>query len=239
MSASRERARRRAQQAVPVVLFGASNARLNGTYEPIDEIINEWPVYSLRGDRDVWMILVGDEWVIQLTPHKGSPSHALVRMTCLPHCWPELRTDGANGITEYSEVLGILVKSSKRSHIGIVTEAEAAGQRASQMFKLEEHDSSIRSVGSNSSNGGTAAHGSGQGHHEQESGESDPTALAMAELEFEERLSLEGARDDRDSESGRHSTGRKPSLAQLHHRNGPDDNGHEPCEPSAPFTLTY
>lgn len=136
--AAMERARRRQQQAVPIVLRGASNSRLCGTYEPVDEICSEWPVYSLRGDRDIWMVLVGDEWLVQYTKDKGVANKALVRMSCVPHCWPELRADGVNGISEYHEVLGIYVPVNSKSKICIVTEAEAGGLRASKLFKLAE-----------------------------------------------------------------------------------------------------
>lgn len=136
--AAMERARRRQQQAVPIVLHGATNQRLNGTYEPVDEIHNEWPVYSLRGDRDLWMVLVGDEWLVQFTKDKGSEKKALIRMSCVPHCWPELRADGTNGIIEYHELLGIHVPVSAKPRIVVVTEAEAGGLRASKMFKLAE-----------------------------------------------------------------------------------------------------
>lgn len=144
--AGMERARRRQQQAVPIVLHGACNQRLDGTYEPVDEIHNEWPVYSLRGDRELWMVLVGDEWLVQFTKDKGNDKRALLRMSCVPHCWPELRADGTNGITEYHELLGIYVPVAARSRLVIVTEAEAGGSRASRMFKLAATDSSLNEV---------------------------------------------------------------------------------------------
>lgn len=143
---SMERARRRQQQAVPIVLYGAAAQRLNGTYEPVDEIHQEWPVYSLRGDRDLWMVLVGDEWLVQFTKDKGNDKKALVRMSCSPHCWPELRADGVNGIAEYHELMGIYVPVTAKSRICIVTEAEAGGMRASNMFKLAESEDGVAST---------------------------------------------------------------------------------------------
>ncbi len=125
---------------MPIVLFGAQNSEVKGTYEPVDEIHEGWPVYSLRGNRDVWMVLVGDEWLIQRTKDKGQAPKALVRMSCVPHCWPELRTDGTNGIVEYNELMGIFTPLilQRKSQIIIITEAEASGSRASEMFKLAE-----------------------------------------------------------------------------------------------------
>lgn len=140
-----ERARRRQQQAVPIVLQGAVNPRINGTYEPVDEIHSEWPVYSLRGDRDLWMVLVGDEWLVQFTKDKGNEKKALLRMSCVPHCWPELRADGMNGISEYHELLGIYVPVAGKARLTIVTEAEAGGSRASDMFKLAEAEGATHS----------------------------------------------------------------------------------------------
>ena len=86
------------------------------------------------------MLLIGDEWIIQSTKDKGDPTRALVRMSCASHCFPELRTDGNNGIIQYNEFMGrftpVLLKN--RSHIGIVTETELGGVRASEMFKIAE-----------------------------------------------------------------------------------------------------
>lgn len=106
----------------------------------MDEINDEWPVYSLRGNRDMWLLFVGNDWLIQSTKDKRDPAKALVRMSCASHCFPELRTDGNNGIIQYNEFMGRFtpVMMQKRSQIGIVTEAELGGSRASEMFKIAE-----------------------------------------------------------------------------------------------------
>eukprot|EP00602_Paraphysomonas_sp_CaronLab_P000520 CAMPEP_0185019652 /NCGR_PEP_ID=MMETSP1103-20130426/2262_1 /TAXON_ID=36769 /ORGANISM="Paraphysomonas bandaiensis, Strain Caron Lab Isolate" /LENGTH=274 /DNA_ID=CAMNT_0027550081 /DNA_START=162 /DNA_END=986 /DNA_ORIENTATION=+ len=130
--------RKRQQRAVPIVLSGARYARINGCYEPVDEVHCDWPIYSLRGDRDIYMVYVNNEWLIQCEKDKGT-SKAYVRLLCNTPTYPELRAEGTNGIVEssLSKVLGVpFTLTATQSRITIITEEEALGNRATEMFKL-------------------------------------------------------------------------------------------------------
>jgi hypothetical protein len=104
---------KRQHGAVPIVVHGARFHRVNGCYEPVDEVTSfflllfllsypsfkihqDWPVYSLRGDRDIWMVYVGNEWLIQATKDKGTLK-AYVRLKCEEPMYPELRLEGSKG----------------------------------------------------------------------------------------------------------------------------------------------
>lgn len=136
---------KRQHQAVPIVIQGGRFHRVNGCYEPVDEIHQDWPVYSLRGDRDIWLLYVGNEWLIQSTKDKGT-SKAYVRLRCEIPTYPELRLEGNNGVIEstFSMVLGVPFQFSKPwdSKLTVLTEEEAGGIRASEMFKLAERRNS-------------------------------------------------------------------------------------------------
>ena len=60
------------------------------------QVVNDWPVYSLRGDRDIWLVYVDNEWLVQPTKDKGSKK-AYMRLLCETPTYPELRAEGANG----------------------------------------------------------------------------------------------------------------------------------------------
>lgn len=64
-----------------VTLEGATGSRahrVNGTFEPTDEVQNDMPVYRMREDDDIWMELVhgnsGWRWYIKPTNEKGPNS---------------------------------------------------------------------------------------------------------------------------------------------------------------------
>lgn len=135
--------RKRLQHAVPISISGAASTRCNGIYEPTDEVHNDWPVYSKRGDRDLWLVMVGNEWLLQNTANKGS-SKALMRLLCDPlPCFPELRTNGSNGIVESAEFLGVVLsplllqhRAPRSSRVIVTTEEQEVAHRASLMHKL-------------------------------------------------------------------------------------------------------
>lgn len=165
---------KRQRNATPVVISGAKNAKANGTFEPVDEVSCDWPVYSKRGDRDIWLLYLTSrpesiknndgtifefpveysKWVIQCTKDKGG-ERAFVEFHTESPTFPELRLEGSNGIVENEAVLGVAVKPQSMLHkalsfrknkhgnsnaeglISIITEEEAGGSRASEMFKLD------------------------------------------------------------------------------------------------------
>jgi hypothetical protein len=99
-----------------VVISGAKNSKANGTFEPVDEVSCDWPVYSKRGDRDVWLLFLTSrpesikssdgtvfefpvdysKWVIQCTKDKGG-ERAFVEFHTETPTYPELRLEGTNG----------------------------------------------------------------------------------------------------------------------------------------------
>jgi hypothetical protein len=107
---------KRQRNATPVVISGAKNSKANGTFEPVDEVSCDWPVYSKRGDRDVWLLFLTSrpesikssdgtvfefpvdysKWVIQCTKDKGG-ERAFVEFHTETPTYPELRLEGTNG----------------------------------------------------------------------------------------------------------------------------------------------
>lgn len=107
---------KRQRNATNVVISGAQNHIVNGTYEPIDEVSCDWPVYSKRGDRDMWLLFMTSrpesiknsngtifefpvtysKWVIQCTKDKGG-DRAFVEFHTTSPSYPELRLEGLNG----------------------------------------------------------------------------------------------------------------------------------------------
>ena len=106
---------KRQRNATTVIVSGAKNNRVNGTYEPVDEVSCDWPVYSKRGDRDIWLLYLTrqpesiksngtvfefpadySKWVIQCTKDKGG-ERAFAEFECNPPTYPELRLEGSNG----------------------------------------------------------------------------------------------------------------------------------------------
>ena len=108
---------KRQRNATTVIISGARNNKVNGTFEPVDEVSCDWPVYSKRGDRDIWLLYLTSKpesiksngtifefpaeyskWVIQCTKDKGG-ERAFVELHSDPATYPELRPEGSNGKT--------------------------------------------------------------------------------------------------------------------------------------------
>lgn len=60
-----ELAQRRFKKAVNIVISGAVFSRINGTYAPMAQESDDWPMYSKMGDRDILLYYVYPEWIIQ------------------------------------------------------------------------------------------------------------------------------------------------------------------------------
>lgn len=85
-SAQKERDERIAQDKRGVIAgtfrisgaTGKSEGRVNGDYEPSDEVQNSFPVYKKKGDTDTWIELVvgpsGWRWYLKPTANKGPDS---------------------------------------------------------------------------------------------------------------------------------------------------------------------
>jgi hypothetical protein len=106
---------KRQRNATTVIVSGAKNSKANGTFEPVDEVSCDWPVYSKRGDREVWLLFLlskpesiknngtifefpaeYSKWVIQCSKDKGG-ERAYVEFLSDPPTYPELRPEGSNG----------------------------------------------------------------------------------------------------------------------------------------------
>jgi hypothetical protein len=139
---------------VNIVVSGAVCPRVNGTYTPLSQESDGWPVYTKLGDRDMFLVYAYPEWLIQNTSDRfrdlesrrnsaaGSVdakrvSRAFVRLPCNPPNYPELRAEGQHLNVESSEFMGGLYQSSQHSCIEIVTEQEMQAMRASEMAKLD------------------------------------------------------------------------------------------------------
>lgn len=146
-----ELAQRRYKRAVNLVITGALCPRVNGTYTPLSQESGSWPVYTKLGDRDMFLLYVYPDWLIQSTADRfrdlesrGDEQsvdakrvlRAYVRLPCNPPTYPELRAEGQQSIVESSEFMGGLFQSTQQSNLTITTEQELQGLRASDMMKL-------------------------------------------------------------------------------------------------------
>lgn len=141
----------RLNQAVPIIISGASNEDINGTYDPIYELHDEWPIYRRRDCRiskaevilqyefadSAWSIksvIVDDsqgEDNATLFDSPGSPGRKgkwLALLTSDVASFPELRLEGSNGIKEFGA-------RKKDSRISITPESEMIG--AMELDKLK------------------------------------------------------------------------------------------------------
>ncbi len=52
---------------------GPNAVTINGTYDPTDEVCNDWPVYQKRGDVNKWLEFFNqsNKWYIKATNDKG------------------------------------------------------------------------------------------------------------------------------------------------------------------------
>ena len=146
-----ELAQERYRKAVNIVISNALCPRVNGIYSPISQESGDWPVYSKIGDRDLFLLYVYPEWLIQSTEDRFKDlesrtsgegtkriSRAYVRIPCDPANYPELRVEGRLGVEESTEFMGSLYLSSQVSNITIITELESQALRANEMMKLAE-----------------------------------------------------------------------------------------------------
>ncbi len=105
---------KRQDDAVSVVVNGAKNESVNGPYDPINRIVNEWVVYRHRTNSTMYIVYVIDSWLIvecssieQLDDIVYSTSDdvnatsinykVIVRMLSESPTHPELRIEGNNG----------------------------------------------------------------------------------------------------------------------------------------------
>mmetsp|Transcript_34605 Transcript_34605/g.32971 ORF Transcript_34605/g.32971 Transcript_34605/m.32971 type:complete len:371 (-) Transcript_34605:460-1572(-) len=102
----------RLNQAVPIIFKGALNADVNGIFDPIYEILNEWPVYSKRNSKEGVVCYYEpseNSWVMHSalagqgssSPERGG--NRILKMSCGIPNFPELRLEGSNGIKEFGE----------------------------------------------------------------------------------------------------------------------------------------
>jgi len=66
---------------------GPNAVTINGTYDPTDELCNEWPVYQKRGDQNKWMEYFNqsNKWYIKATNDKGI-NQAIIDLYILLEC---------------------------------------------------------------------------------------------------------------------------------------------------------
>ena len=142
---------RRLNQAVPIVISGAFNEDANGTYDPIYELHDDWPIYRRRDCkiRKIEIILqyesVKSAWSIKCIPlddsqgedsstlfdSPGSPGRRgkwLVFLYSDVASFPELRLEGSNRIKESGA-------RSADSKISVTPESEMIG--AMELAKLK------------------------------------------------------------------------------------------------------
>jgi hypothetical protein len=80
--------------AVSIDIRGAKGPNaitINGTYDPTDEICNDWPVYQKRGDPNKWMefFTQSKKWYIKATTDRGK-ARGWLRLASDPTSTPEL-----------------------------------------------------------------------------------------------------------------------------------------------------
>ena len=70
---------------------GPNAVTINGTYDPTDEVCNEWPVYQKRGDPNKWLEFFNqsNKWYIKATNDKGK-ARGWMRLSSEPTTSPEL-----------------------------------------------------------------------------------------------------------------------------------------------------
>jgi hypothetical protein len=156
----------RLNQAVPIIFKGALNADINGIFDPIYEILNEWPVYRKRNCKEevvcyyepsenAWIMhssLAGlgyDAVAFTSSPERGN---RILKMACGIPNFPELRLEGSNGIKEFGESFSsrvskinvpcgddqdVLKNSSSRREISVIPESEWLAEQEMQKLKLE------------------------------------------------------------------------------------------------------
>jgi hypothetical protein len=79
--------------AVSIDIRGAKGPNaitINGTYDPTDEICNDWPVYQKRGDPNKWMEFFNQskKWYIKATTDRGK-ARGWLRLASDPPTTPE------------------------------------------------------------------------------------------------------------------------------------------------------
>ncbi len=79
--------------AVSIDIRGAKGPNaitINGTYDPTDEICNDWPVYQKRGDPNKWMEFFNQskKWYIKATADRGK-ARGWLRLASDPPTQPE------------------------------------------------------------------------------------------------------------------------------------------------------
>jgi len=70
---------------------GPNAVTINGTYDPTDEVCNDWPVYQKRGDPNKWLEFFNqsNKWYIKATNDKGK-ARGWMRLSSEPTTSPEL-----------------------------------------------------------------------------------------------------------------------------------------------------
>lgn len=69
---------------------GTNAISINGTYDPTDELCNDWPVYQKRGDHNKWMefFTQSKKWYIKTTTDRGK-ARGWLRLASDPTTTPE------------------------------------------------------------------------------------------------------------------------------------------------------
>lgn len=108
--------------AVSIDIRGAKGPNaitINGTYDPTDEICNDWPVYQKRGDPNKWMEFFNQskKWYIKATTDRGK-ARGWLRLASDPTTTPEHCTsicevwDGSKWTSQAS----VSIVTAKRRH---------------------------------------------------------------------------------------------------------------------------
>lgn len=100
--------------AVSVVVNGAKNESVNGPYDPINKIVNDWVVYRHRANSTIYIVYVVNSWLIVecsdvealdnivYSTDDGNATcinyKVIVRLLCESPTHPELRIEGNNGL---------------------------------------------------------------------------------------------------------------------------------------------
>jgi hypothetical protein len=110
---------KRQAEAVPIIVNGAKNEIVNGPYDPINRVVNEWVVYRHRINATLYILFFVDSWLIadcsniedldsivySFMDDANATTNAnykvFVRLLSESPTHPELRIEGNNGITEY------------------------------------------------------------------------------------------------------------------------------------------
>lgn len=107
---------KRQAEAVPIIVNGAKNEIVNGPYDPINRVVNEWVVYRHRVNATLYILFFVDSWLIvdcsniedldsivnsfidDANATTNTNYKVFVRLLSESPTHPELRIEGNNGL---------------------------------------------------------------------------------------------------------------------------------------------